>query len=148
MPIESTTYHVLQSHASTPDPRLTSRVFSVGNLVLRHSVPHFLPNSGGIVCWVAELNTALFFDTRAKKWKYKSPPRVGTFCSSAPRLALSVSINSELKYMINNLKLILTVPDHFDNASVHSTRGSSTRDFACARLAAQTTGAFPSSESN
>ena len=27
-----------------------------GNLVLRHSVPHFLPNSGGIACWVAELN--------------------------------------------------------------------------------------------
>ena len=42
-----------------------------GNLVLRHSVPHFLPNSGGIACWVAELNAALNFDTRAKKWKYK-----------------------------------------------------------------------------
>ena len=26
------------------------------NLVLRHSVPHFLQNSGGIACWVAELN--------------------------------------------------------------------------------------------
>ena len=29
------------------------------------------PNSGGIACWVAELNAALFLDTRAKKWKYK-----------------------------------------------------------------------------
>ena len=42
-----------------------------GNLVLRHSVPHFLPNSGGIACWVAKLNVALNLDTRAKKWKYK-----------------------------------------------------------------------------
>ena len=42
-----------------------------GNLVLRHSVPHFPPNSGGIACWVAELNAALCLDTRAKKWKYK-----------------------------------------------------------------------------
>ena len=24
--------------------------------VIRHPVPHFLPNSGGIACWVAELN--------------------------------------------------------------------------------------------
>ena len=29
------------------------------NIVLRHSVPHFLPNSGGISCGVAELNAAL-----------------------------------------------------------------------------------------
>ena len=42
-----------------------------GNLVLRHSVAHFPPNSGGIACWVAELNAALCLDTRAKKWKYK-----------------------------------------------------------------------------
>ena len=41
-----------------------------GNLVLRHSVPHFLPNSGAIACWVAELNAALNLDTRAKKYKY------------------------------------------------------------------------------
>ena len=31
-----------------------------GNLVLRHTVPHFLQNSGGIACWVAELNAALW----------------------------------------------------------------------------------------
>ena len=37
-----------------------------GNLVLRHSVPHFSPSSGGIACCVAELNPALS-DTRAKK---------------------------------------------------------------------------------
>ena len=41
-----------------------------GNLVLRHSVSHFLPNSGDIACCVAELNAALNLDTRAKKWKY------------------------------------------------------------------------------
>ena len=41
------------------------------NLVLRHSGPHFQPNSGGIACWVAELNAALILDTRAKKWEYK-----------------------------------------------------------------------------
>ena len=41
------------------------------NLVLSHSVPHFLPNSGSIACWVAELNAALNLDIRAKKWKYK-----------------------------------------------------------------------------
>ena len=29
-----------------------------GNLVLIHSFPHFPPNSGGITCWVAELNAA------------------------------------------------------------------------------------------
>ena len=29
------------------------------NLVLRHSVPQVLPNSGGIACLVAELNRAL-----------------------------------------------------------------------------------------
>ena len=42
-----------------------------GNLVLRDSVPHFLPNSGAIACCVVELNAALSLDTRAKKWKYK-----------------------------------------------------------------------------
>ena len=42
-----------------------------GNLVLRHSVPHFPPSSGGIACCMAELNAALSFDTRAYKWKYK-----------------------------------------------------------------------------
>ena len=42
-----------------------------GNLVLSHSVPHFLPNSRGNACWVAELNATLCFNTRAKKWKYK-----------------------------------------------------------------------------
>ena len=41
------------------------------NLVLRHLVPHFLPNSGGIAFRVAELNAALNLDTRAKKWQYK-----------------------------------------------------------------------------
>ena len=42
-----------------------------GNVVLRHFVPHFPPSSGGIACWMAELNAALSLDTRAKKWKYK-----------------------------------------------------------------------------
>ena len=32
-----------------------------GNLMLRHFVPHFLPNSGSIACWVTELNTQCFF---------------------------------------------------------------------------------------
>ena len=41
------------------------------NLVLRHSVHHFPPDSRGIVCGVAEFNDALCLDTRAKKWKYK-----------------------------------------------------------------------------
>ena len=35
-----------------------------GNLVLRHSVPYFPPSSGGIVCWVAELNAALYHSIR------------------------------------------------------------------------------------
>ena len=34
---------------------------------LRHSAPHFQPNSGGIAYWVAELKSALNLDTRAKK---------------------------------------------------------------------------------
>ena len=39
---------------------------------VRHSVLHFLPNSGVfIACQVAELIAALCLDTRAKKWKYK-----------------------------------------------------------------------------
>ena len=33
-----------------------------GNLVLRHSVPQFPPNSGGIACW-AELNNTRFAST-------------------------------------------------------------------------------------
>ena len=41
-----------------------------GNLLLRQSVPHFLPNSGSIACWVAAFNAALSLDTRAKKWKF------------------------------------------------------------------------------
>ena len=41
-----------------------------GNLVLRHAVPHFPPNSRGIACCVAELHAALCLDTRAKKRKY------------------------------------------------------------------------------
>ena len=35
------------------------------------SVLHFLAVSGGIACWVAELNVAFCPATRAKKWKYK-----------------------------------------------------------------------------
>ena len=35
-----------------------------GNLVLRHSVPHVPPHSGGIACSVAELNALLCLDTR------------------------------------------------------------------------------------
>ena len=34
--------------------------------VKRHSVAHFLPNSGGIACWVAELNAALNLDTKRR----------------------------------------------------------------------------------
>ena len=34
--------------------------------------------------WVAELNAALYLDTRAKKWKYKSHPVDCTFPLSAP----------------------------------------------------------------
>ena len=30
---------------------------------------HLLPNSGGIVCWVVELNAAVRLDTRAEKLK-------------------------------------------------------------------------------
>ena len=47
-----------------------------GNLVLRDSVPikqvhsPLSVNSGGITCWVAELNTALSPDTRSKECKY------------------------------------------------------------------------------
>ena len=70
-----------------------------GNLVLRHSIPPFLPNFGGIACWVAQLNAALCLDTRTKKWKDNiiSFSRTGiepttsrftvTFCAPAPRLA-------------------------------------------------------------
>ena len=36
------------------------------DLVLRHFVPNFLPNSVA----VAEFKAALVLDTRAKKWKY------------------------------------------------------------------------------
>ena len=39
-----------------------------GNIVLRHSVPHF-PSNSGIACWVAGLNAALSLDTSAKKMK-------------------------------------------------------------------------------
>ena len=42
-----------------------------GNLVLKHSAPHFLAYSGGIAYGVVELNAALCLDTRAKKLKYK-----------------------------------------------------------------------------
>ena len=34
------------------------------------SVLHFLSNSEGIACWMAELNEALCLVTRARKWKY------------------------------------------------------------------------------
>ena len=48
-------------------------------LVLRHSASHFSLNSGGIACWVTQLNTALSLDTRKKKLKIWniSFPRVG-----------------------------------------------------------------------
>ena len=39
-----------------------------GHVVLRHSILHFPSNFGGIACWMAELNAALYLDTRAKKW--------------------------------------------------------------------------------
>ena len=73
-----------------------------GNLVLRHSVLHFSPSSGGIACWVAELKAALCLEARAKKWKYKckwiiqileresNPQPVDfkvTLCAPAPLLA-------------------------------------------------------------
>ena len=47
-----------------------------GNLVLRHSVSHFPSSSGGITCWVAELNVALCLDIRVKIWKYKCKYKV------------------------------------------------------------------------
>ena len=71
--------------------------------MLRHSVPHFLPNFEGIACSVAELNAALALETRAKKSKYKfkykfhvlewgsNPQQVGftvTPCAPAPRQPL------------------------------------------------------------
>ena len=73
-----------------------------GDLVLRQTVPHFPPSSGGIACSMAEVNAALCLDTRAKKWKYKcnlifrflewgsNPQPVDitvTLCAPAPRLA-------------------------------------------------------------
>ena len=36
-----------------------------GNLVLRHSIPHFPTIFLGIVCWVEELNAALYLYTLA-----------------------------------------------------------------------------------
>ena len=38
-----------------------------GNLVLKHSVPHFPPSSGGIAYWVAELNATLW-DPESHPW--------------------------------------------------------------------------------
>ena len=39
------------------------------DLVLRLSTPRFSPNSGGIACWVTELNAAFFLDVKGKKLK-------------------------------------------------------------------------------
>ena len=47
-----------------------SRV-GTGNRVLRHSVPHFPPKSGGIACWVVELNAAFCLYARAKNESIK-----------------------------------------------------------------------------
>ena len=47
---------------------VNSRI-SRGNLVLRHSVPHFPLSSAGSAYWMVELNTALCFIIRASKWK-------------------------------------------------------------------------------
>ena len=47
------------------------RLESTFTHLLRHSVHHFQPNSGGIACWVAETNAALCLNIRAKKWKYQ-----------------------------------------------------------------------------
>ena len=44
------------------------RCIAVGNLVLRHSVPHFPTNSGGIAYWVAEPRFTL--TPKLRKWKY------------------------------------------------------------------------------
>ena len=38
-------------------------------LILRYSIPHFLPNFRDIAGRVAELNAAIYFDTRAMKIK-------------------------------------------------------------------------------
>ena len=93
------------------------------NLVLRYSVPHFLPNSGGIACWVTELNAALNLDTRVKKWKYKfkeifhllewgsNPQPVGftiTLCATAPRLA-SIQYYKVVFYMCEHIFKILKI---------------------------------------
>ena len=47
----------------TPAPSSVDK----GNLVLGHIATHFLLNSGGIGCWVAELNVVLCLDTRANR---------------------------------------------------------------------------------
>ena len=76
-----------------------------GNLLLRHSVPHFLPNSGGIACLGAELNAALNLDPRAEKWKHKfkkifhflewgSNPQPVDFTVTLLAVARSVNVNS------------------------------------------------------
>ena len=50
--------------------RVDRRNLEPGKLVLRHSVSHFLLNSGGITYWVTELHAALCLNIRANKWNY------------------------------------------------------------------------------
>ena len=76
-----------------------------GNLVLRHSVPHFLPNSRGIAYWVAEI--AVGVNDSMMSWTafMTKAIRIVVYSLWPPRCWQSV----ELKYMIYILYITFTL---------------------------------------
>ena len=78
LPAVSCTTTVGRKHVETWEFALKHTVliktlsFSVWYIVFIERLSRFTaPNTGSIVCWVAELNTALCVITRAKKWKIR-----------------------------------------------------------------------------
>ena len=78
--------------------------------MIRHSIPHFLPNSGGIACLVAEINAALNLvevKRRAKLEWGSNPQPVGftvTPRAAAPRPASILQIKNSNSIRSQNYK--------------------------------------------
>ena len=75
--------------------------------MLRHSVPHALPNFQAIVCWVVELSTMLCLISRREKWKWLIPSsgnqtynlRVQSHTASATNILCYTNINTCRTYL-------------------------------------------------
>ena len=102
-----------------------------GYLVLRHYVPHFLPNSGGIACWVADLKPRFALTPERRngninlskyRWTRRWTPRLGIE-SITSRLYSHTSCRCATTALYYIIKRLLNNKDfkwYFNNCSKYN----------------------------